>query len=178
MPAWQNNYESVSGMKLGFNDRRPAILDTSRIIIYARIIRGWKHIDLDITTECSDLPLPLSETQIKLIKSLLGSLRTEANRTIDEIKTETAQDGILYVTRALQVRMNQHWHATQANKEVSVEELLGMLTVKDDDAAAESVQALMESLTITDDKDEAMEDVAGDDAAAENASAEDDKMEA
>lgn len=155
MKLWDENYKSTNGFSMGINHARPFLTSTSRVNMNIRRAHGFTHIDLQVQSVCLDPPQPLTDSQHETVKWLLPYIRNEAGRATKKGESEDVQSGIMYVIQALQVRLNQHWHAVLANKEVSLDELLGLLTVEDDGQAEENVRALMESLTVEDKKDEA-----------------------
>lgn len=56
----------------------------------------------------------------------------------------------MWIVRALQARLNQHYHAVSADERIAIETLMSMLTVEDEEMAEKQMTELMASLTVED----------------------------
>ncbi|KPI38168.1 uncharacterized protein AB675_994 [Cyphellophora attinorum] len=70
----------------------------------------------------------------------------------DAEKQAEIQSAFLYVITALQLRLNAHYRAVRSSTVVEVDDLMGLLTIEDEEAAEEWLVRLMGSLGVGDGK--------------------------
>ncbi|ETN45207.1 uncharacterized protein HMPREF1541_10084 [Cyphellophora europaea CBS 101466] len=155
---WDNNYQGTDGLNMNFQYNRPPVNDDSYITMNISRKNGNVSIQIGVDAPRGE-PRLLSTKALATVKRIVKYVRSQAPATSNSEHGEAVRDGLIYVMRVLQVRLNQHWYATNANKSTSLEEMVGLMDLnKTDEQAEEELAGLMNGLKMTDDdKDEEME---------------------
>jgi hypothetical protein len=178
MPLWDESYTAPSGLHCNVKHDRPPIYSTSVIRLDISAEKGGHSIsitcenpEIDDSGEPREHATALTSEEVEIVGRLMRFLRVETakavvmeaetdmdedkdgNKDREHTKTEQVQEGLLWIVRALQVRMNQHWHITGMGREVGLEELVGLLSVREEEKAEDLLGRLMASLAVVDHRD-------------------------
>lgn len=145
-------FVAPSGLAINWNhDRAKLTHDTTINLTRTKLPDG--RMDVKVCTGAVPAILePLSTEIIEKLRQVLSQCRQElVTITNSDIDVEV-QNAMLWVIEAFQIRMNQHYRAVNASTVLSMESLLGLLTVQDHKVAEDQMMELMESLTVNGDE--------------------------